>query len=160
MKNLTSLLLTAFLLLTFYLGEAQQAKDSDRISVDVNVKPYFDRFVRLMEKNQIPVDYTKISAIELVPLLDNVRGYYGIGSKSVMLNFYFYFEPDATQQEMDDLVLITLAHEIGHSQGWVHIDEEVIGLMNPYSRFDLLIVRGSIGAEQYILNTYTHKLCN
>lgn len=158
MKKL-KILLTAILFLTLYFGEAQHLKPYGHINVTEKAQKLFHRFITLMEENEIEVDYTKIKYITILPLQDGISGYWLEQSGTVILNHYMYVPEEATKEEILDLVYITLAHEIGHSQGWQHTDQDAINLMNPTSKFDFSIIRGSIGADQYILNTYKNKLC-
>lgn len=159
-------LLTALLLLTFYFGAAQHIEPYGHISVDEKAKSLFDRFTTLMNETKcddgkpIPVDYNKISYITVLPMMEGISGYWLEQSGSVILSHYMASPMDATPEEVMDMVYITLAHEIGHSQGWQHTDAEAINLMNPTSKFDYGIVKGSIGADQYIINTYKAKLCD
>lgn len=125
----------------------------EHITVHKTLKPYFERFVNLMEDNDIKVDYSNINYVDLVPLADDFNGYYNDRSKSVCISMFFQYPVHASEQEFHDLVLICLAHEIGHALGWEHTDVKYMGLMNPGSNFDMLAVKG-MGAEQYILNTY------
>lgn len=152
------LLLTAIFLSLFHYSSAQFIKPYGHVKVDKHTKPYFDRFVKLLEENDLEIDWSKVQHIETIPLLQGIQGLYSNHSSTVILSYYMYFPKNATEEEKKDLVFLTLAHEIGHSQGWEHIEEDAIGLMNPYNKYDYNIVKGSIGAEQYILNTYKARL--
>lgn len=159
MKKFLLPLLTAILLSTNIYLEAQQLKPYGHIKVSPEIMPHFQRLTRLLEANEIYPDYSVINSIEALPLLTGVQGYWSELSGNVILNYYMLFPKGSTKEERDDLVLLTLAHEIGHSQMWQHIGEDSIGLMNPSAKYDYGIVKGSIGAEQYILNTYKARLC-
>lgn len=162
MKKIVIVYVTAFLygslMLTTTSFKARPiVETTDHIVVDPNLKPFFDRFVKLMEENDIPVDYSQINAVELVPLKQGANGYYARYSKTVIIAFYFMLPTESTPKEDDELIFITLAHEIGHSQGWKHTNPKIMGLMNPYSTYDLRVVRG-MGADQYIVNHFKAKL--
>ena len=106
------------------------------------------------------VDWSVVESIDLIPLAYNIQGYWSITAKSAMISYYFTFPryQTLTKEEKDDFILLTLAHEIGHSQGLKHIEPDKIGLMSPHSRFELGVIRGSLGAEQFIINSYKNEL--
>jgi len=149
------LILTFVLILTGLTAYTQS-----HVRVEAELKPFWNKFVRLMEENDIRVDYSDITAVSLVPLGTNL-GYWDSNSGTVMINMYYQLPPRgfSTEFENFDMIWLTLAHEIGHAQGWEHTDAKYMGLMNPSSHFDLRAIRG-MGAKQYILNTYKAKLCN
>lgn len=161
MKRTLKLTIITALLIPFIWGAAQnQQSRYNHILVDPNLQRVFDRFIDIVDRNDLEVDWSQINGVELAPMLNGVQGFYARHSKAVIINYFFIVPTRATRTEKDDLLLLTLAHEIGHSQGWRHIDPDKIGLMNPNGKYDLYIIRGSIGAEQYIVNTYKYKACN
>ena len=153
-----------FALLTAYTlplnAETHILGDANDVVVISQLQPHFKRFVKLMKDNNVPVDYSLIGGVDLLPLSYGIQGLYSPTTHVVSISYYIQFPPYAklTKQEKDDFVLIVLAHEIGHAMGWKHIDKETIGLMHPTSAHDLGIIRGSLGAEQYILNTFKYHL--
>lgn len=102
---------------------------------------------------------SQINAVVLAPMARGIQGYYLRESKTVIISYGYLLPKHTTKEEDNDLIFMTLAHEVGHSQGWKHSEAGIIGLMHPDARFDMLIIRG-MGAEQFILNHYTHRLCN
>lgn len=160
MKRLIPLLLILLLTATFAPSFKAQPLH-EKVVVNEQLEPFFNRFVELMEKNDIPVDYSLLSTVDLLPLYYGVQGIYSPTTKGVIINYYIQFPilQKMTRAEKDDFIFIVLAHEIGHAMGWEHIDADAIGLMNPSSKYGLSIIRGSIGADQYIINTFEAKLC-
>lgn len=160
MKQLIPFLL--IILLTATIAPSFKAQPPhEKVVVNEQLEPFFDRFVELMAKNDIPVDYSLLTTVDLLPLYYGVQGIYSPTTKGVVINYYIQFPvlQKLTRAEKDDFIFIVLAHEIGHAMGWKHIDAEAIGLMNPSSKHDLSIIRGSLGADQYIINTYKAKFC-
>ena len=133
---------------------------AEKVVVIKELRPYFNRFVKLMKDNKIPVDYSLIGGVDLLPLRYGIQGLYSPTTHIVSVSYYITFPRYATltQQEKEDFIFIVLSHEIGHAMGWKHIDKSAIGLMNPTSEHDLSIIRGSLGADQYILNTFRYHL--
>lgn len=153
-------LLFILLLTASYSPSLKPKSKTAHIEVHKELKPYMRELVRIVEENKLNVDWDKIQAVELIPLAYNIQGYWSNNASTVMISYYFTFPPYQvlTREEKDDFILLTLAHEVGHSQGLKHIDPDKIGLMSPHSKFELGVIRGSLGAEQFIINTYKNEL--
>ncbi len=160
MRRIIPLALITLLLLLTASSTPSLRQPTAHIEVHEGLKPYMREMERIVEDNDLNVDWGKIEAVTLIPMRRGIQGYWSEEGSTVMLSYYFTFPPfiELTREEKDDFVLLTLAHEIGHSQGLKHIDPEKIGLMSPHSKFELGIIRGSIGAEQFIINTYKNEL--
>jgi len=142
------------------LGETPIKKSINHIKVDEQLKPYLIRLYKIVKENNLNVDWGKIESADILPLRYGIQGLWSPSSHVVIVSYYIQFPlySNMTKQEKDDFVLIVLAHEVGHSQGLRHTDGKGIDLMNPTSQHDLAVIRGSIGAEQYIINTFKAKL--
>ena len=130
---------------------------SEQVIVDALLKPYFIRFVQLMEKNNIKIDYSKIYAIEALPLYDGFHGIYTIDSKVVLVNLYYEVPLSVPLNDVkrvgDEMIFHILAHEIGHSQGLKHKDPKAADLMAS-SSFKAYWAIDNIGADQYVLDAF------
>tara|TARA_R110000737_G_C14624761_1_gene494662 strand:- start:60360 stop:60860 length:501 start_codon:yes stop_codon:yes gene_type:complete len=150
MKRLIPLLLILLLTASYY--PSYKASGRNHIAVSEHLQPYYNEFVEIADKNNLEIDWSRIKSVDLVPLAHNIQGYWSRASETVMISYYYTFPMlvTLTKEEKDDLILMTLAHEIGHSQGWKHTNPDHMGLMNPSARFDMTALRG-MGAEAYIV---------
>ena len=93
-----------------------------RVRADVPIsggfEPYMDRFTKLMEDNDITIDWSKISSINVVPLQNGIQGLYNTKTLVILIQPYQY--RTLTKQAYDNILFAILAHEIGHSQGFEH----------------------------------------
>lgn len=144
------LILTAILLSSCSLLK----KSPDEVTVQKELRPIFEKFVEIVEKNNIEIDWTQINSVEALPLYVGVQGFYSSNSKTVAISHFYTFPMlvNLTDEEKRELLLLTLAHEVAHSQGFGHIDEG-ISLMNPSSIYHAAVVK-SIGAEEFILSFF------
>jgi hypothetical protein len=151
---MNKILLTLALLLTA-ITTPLLGQETNHIKVSPHLELHFNEIVEIVEKNGCNVDWGKIDGVGLAYLLDNIQGQWSPDIDVILISYYFEFPPDepTTREEKDDLVLLTLAHEIGHSQGLGHIASDKIGLMSPHSRFELDAIR-TVGVEQYIIDCF------
>ena len=156
MKRIIYITLPLILLLLTVTTTSSLGQSTSHIKVQKELKPYFNELIEIVEKNDLDVDWGKVDAIILSPLSRGIQGYWSQDGSTIMINYLFIFPSfvELTNDEKDDFILLTLAHEVGHSQGLKHIATDKIGLMSPHSKFELGIIRGSIGAEQFIVNTF------
>lgn len=152
------IVLTYIFALTALFSTAQNSgADYRGIKVANPMKPYVLTFIDIMDNECIEIDYSKIKSVDVLPLS---RGFYGIWStvsNTVTISAYHSFPLGATEEEKDGLLLLTLAHEIGHGLGFEHTDPLHMGLMNPSGKFDLTAIR-SMGVEHYIAICYRAEL--
>lgn len=157
MKNVLFTLF-AFLLTVSYSPNFK-ASERNHIKVHPELQKHYIRFVRLAEANNLNIDWSQIEAVELIPMRTNIQGYYARHSKTVIISYYYSLPLmiKLSKQEVEDIIFLTLAHEIGHSQGLMHVEVGKMDLMHPDARYDVKVVKG-MGVEQYIVNTLKAKL--
>jgi len=150
-----SLIILTVLFSSFYF----RGRTINHIDTSYPIDPYLNRLHDIVKENDLEVDWRKIETITIVPLRKDILGYWNADSKGILINSYFVFPRfiPLTEQEKDDYILLTLAHEIGHAQGLPHCHKDTMNLMNPSAIFDVKAIRG-MGAEQYIINCYKNEL--
>lgn len=154
------LLVLAMLQLTACTVSPQSGGRPEDVVVDTVMQPYFDDFVKLIQKEKVNIDWTKIHSIEAVPLRAGINGLYSAKTKNIIIN-WDYRLPRAisgdlnTEQQLwivKEAAFLILAHEIAHSQGYKHVDEGV-NLMSKNDKW-LYWAIVNLGREEYTLLTF------
>jgi len=93
------------------------------IKVDDKLKPYFRQIRHFYRQNRVEFDYRKIKAIRYSKIYNpentgTIAGYWDVSEKTVVIA---PLNPVAYQYNVQDKVfIVTLAHEMWHSQGKEH----------------------------------------
>lgn len=152
MKKLLIYSFLGFFCLLYTITDYHQHNNgAKRVRTDMYSQVYLDRFVELMDKNHIEIDWKRIESVNFLPLKPGLHGVYFKKSKVIMVN------PEQAKAfkegVYDDFILLILAHEIGHSQGWAHEGCREAKLMScsDYAAFWAI---NKIGIERYILDAY------
>jgi len=96
------------------------AEAFNNIDIEDDFKPYALRLYNIMHKNDIKIDWTKISSINVVPLAKGLQGLYSTDTHIILIQPYQF--ATLNRMEYDNLLLLILAHEVGHSQGFPHVE--------------------------------------
>lgn len=155
------ILLLLLILLTTADCKPQDAwDDPSQVQVDSVMRPYFDEFVEIAQRNNLKINWKNIQTIEAIPLARGINGLYSTESRNIYMN-YFYSLPPYISEELTveqqkrmlrEAVLAILAHEIAHSQGYKHVDAELDLMAKTDKWLYWSIV--NIGVEEYILLTF------
>jgi len=94
----------------------------EQVNITEGFKPYALRFYNMMYRNNINIDWTKISSINVVPLARGTQGIYSLDTHIILIQPYQL--SSLSKKAYDNLLLAILAHEIGHSQGFPHVFED------------------------------------
>lgn len=110
------------------------------------------RFVDLMDREDITIDYSKITSINVMPLHPRFQGLYSPQSGVILIQwsqFSWYSE-----ETVEDIWFTILAHEILHSQGYSH---SIFGGLMGADDGDMVKAIENKNVEQFILDTYKIK---
>ena len=156
------LLLTALIIANTTVTVTEVVEvNSPAVKVSPDLQPQFDRLNNLLEAEGIKLDYSKLRAINTLPLAGTFQGIYDPTTHVLTID-YPYKVPmlvmvltpkNQLKKVISDWQLVTLAHEIMHSQGVLHEDDNPESIMGSTDEnFGRYI--NTIGAEEFILRTY------
>ena len=140
------LVIICLVTISVLLVSKDRLKSNTQVSCAEVLKPHYSYIVNLLEKNNIKIDYSKIKNITIAPMKD-FRGYHAEGG--VIIISYFGFNNKGT---INEEVILTLAHEIAHSQGLKHTPNK-IGLMFPSDKFDRYFIENK-KIDSIIIDTF------
>ena len=101
------------------------------VKVDKELRDYFQQLRDFYMINGVDIDYRKIRAVRLRDKMidengNSLAGYYREDNVILIRGYH----PNATINNIyDKIMLATLAHEIGHSQGLLHDTIDIDNLM-------------------------------
>jgi len=105
-----------------------------------------------MEKNNINIDWGNISSINVVPLKYGTQGIYSRDTKIILIQPYQI--ATLSTKAYNNLLLVILAHEIGHSQGFNHTSEYGV-LMSRTDGGIYDVIEDNKLTEEFILAGFT-----
>lgn len=135
-----------------HIKAVEEIPIEEQIPVDPLLEFLFDRFILLMEENDIEIDYSKITSIGVLPLKKGLNGMQKPTTSTITLSYFIKTPVGTSMQAQNDFIFYVLAHEIGHSQGFGH-SKNAFDLMYPTSEYAMGIIT-TIGIEEYILDAY------
>jgi len=131
-------------------------KKPSSTKIDARFLPYFKILDSIYKKNDIVIDYKKVSSITDIdsipkPLGYSVEGVYNKVTKIVYINTDQF---DAFMQgHYVDMMVLILAHEIAHSQGKEH-SSDINSIMYPSSTYTFYLLE-QCTVEELVTEIYT-----
>lgn len=124
----------------------------DRVLCDSLSQPIFDRFLEVAQENKLEIDFSQVHSVSFAPLNWGMQGVYNVRTKTIILNLDYHLPkviaddltPGQHRKMVQDGILYILAHEIGHSQGFHHLEAGTPELMaeNDQMMYWLIVEEG------------------